>query len=46
METQEKKIWEAPKVQILSVKEITLSGDVYAENEGGGKDKPGPQGLS
>lgn len=46
METQEKKVWEAPKVQVLSVKEITLSGTEYAPNEVGGKDKPGPHGLS
>lgn len=46
METQEKKIWETPIVQILSVKEITSSGNVYSPNEGGGKDFPGPRGIS
>lgn len=44
METQEKKVWKTPLVQILSVKEITSSGDTYSPNERGGKGFPGPRG--
>lgn len=46
METLEKKVWETPKVEILSVKEITLSGTSYNPNESGGKDRPGPHHIS
>ncbi len=52
MRTNDKKSWESPSVQSLSVKGITLSGTVAAPNESIGskeftpKNQPGPGAAS